>query len=365
MTRIKKIHFIGVGGVGMSGIASVAAKQGYEVSGSDLRKSYLTDMLHKEGVKIFIGQKAENISSVKPDLVVVSTAIMQNNPELTAAKEAHIKIWHRAQMLAHLGDKLKTLAVAGTHGKTSTSSMLASVMDEIGADPTFLIGGVVRKYGTNAKCGKGSYYVVEADESDKSFTYLNPHAAIITNIEADHLDHYTNLDEIYEKFATFIGSLPKDGFCVVCGDDKKALQTCKDSTNNVISYGFNSTCDCVISDYSTEGVGCKFTLTLPVFKNTKSKRKSEVAINCKLKQNPGQHYAKNAAGVLVLLDALGYDIQKCADALANFAGIKRRFDLIGTQNDITVVDDYGHHSTEIANTVHAACSLNFNNVHVV
>lgn len=363
--NINKIHFIGIGGVGMSGIASVASKQGFEVSGSDLRQSYLTDMLASQGIKIYIGQTAKNIEDAKPDLVIISTAILENNPELIAAKDSKVKIWHRAQMLSYLGRKLKTLAVAGTHGKTSTSSMLASVMDGIGANPTFLIGGIVRKYKTNAVCGSGDYYVVEADESDKSFTYLNPFASIVTNIEADHLDHYSGLDEIYDKFSAFIGSLPKDGFCVACGDDPKVVSVSKKATGNVISYGFDKSCDCVISDYQTQGIRSTFKLHLPILSSTLSVRDSELVVDCSLKQNPGKHYASNAASVLVMLDALGFDVVQCAKVLSDFAGIKRRFDLIGEVNGITVVDDYAHHSTEIRSTVEAACNLNFNKVHVV
>lgn len=268
-------------------------------------------------------------------------------------------------MLSYLGRDLKTLAVSGTHGKTSTSSMLASVMDKIGLDPTFLIGGIVRDYNTNARCGKGDYYVVEADESDKSFRFLNPYAEIVTNIEADHLDHYKDLAEIYEKFTAFIDLIPEDGYLVVGGDDKKLLDIAKKSGKNFVSYGFDKDCDCLIDNYKTAGVGCEFDLHLPVFKNTNSKRSEEKTIKCKLIQNPGKHYASNAASVLVLLDILGFDCEAATNALSEFKGIKRRFDLIGFENDITVIDDYAHHSTEIAATIKAACALDFKNVHVI
>ena len=216
--RIKQVHFIGVGGVGMSGIARVAHDQGMQVSGSDIKESRYTKQLREAGITVFIGQKAENIPEGDP-VVVISTAILENNPELIEARRRGLEIWHRAQMLAHLGVGLDTLAVAGTHGKTTTSSMLASALDALGADPTFLIGGIVRAYGTNAHSGTGDHYVVEADESDKSFTYLSPKAVLVTNIEADHLDHYADLDDIYENFRAFIASVPDDGVAVVCGDD--------------------------------------------------------------------------------------------------------------------------------------------------
>ncbi len=209
-----KLHFIGVGGVGMSGIARVAHDQGMEVSGSDLKESRYTKQLRDAGVTVFIGQDGANIPEGDP-MVVVSTAILDNNPELIEARRRDLKICHRAQMLAHLGRNLDTLAVAGTHGKTTTSSMLASTLDAMGCDPTFLIGGIVRAYGTNAHSGTGDYYVVEADESDKSFTYLTPAAAIVTNIEADHLDHYEGLDEIYSQFRMFMEGVREGGPIVV------------------------------------------------------------------------------------------------------------------------------------------------------
>lgn len=347
MAKIKKIHFIGIGGVGMSGIALVANEQGLIVSGSDMRKSYMTDLLENAGIEVMIGQRAENIKD--PDVVVISTAILDNNPELCAAKEKGVEIWHRAQMLAYLGRDLKTLACAGTHGKTSTSSMLASVMDTLGEDPTFLIGGVVRQYDTNARSGRGKYYVVEADESDKSFKYIDPFSAIVTNIEADHLDHYSDLDEIYEKFEEFIKSINPKGAAVVCGEDAKLTEIAKRAHNNVLTYGFGD-CDYKITDYKVQGVGCSFKIN---------------NIPCSLKQNPGKHYALNATAVIALLDFLSFDIEKAAQAMSFFAGIKRRFDLVGEENGITVVDDYAHHSTEIAATVKAACSLDFKNVHVI
>lgn len=352
---IRKIHFIGIGGVGMSGIARVAAEQGYLVSGSDLRKSRYTDQLEEAGVKVFVGQKAENITETTPDVVVVSTAILENNPELKEAHRLGLPIWHRAKMLAHLGHGLKTLAVAGTHGKTTTSSMLASTLDAMGEDPTFLIGGIVRSYGSNAHCGKGAYYVVEADESDKSFTYLDPACVLVTNVEADHLDHYSGLDEIYDLFSQFMSSVPEDGVCVVCGDQAKLLDVAKSTGRKVISYGFDASCDTTVSNYETHGVSTSFDVELP----------DGQKVNASIKQNPGRHNALNAAGVITLLWNLGYDPEKVAEALAGFAGVRRRFDLVGESGGITIVDDYGHHPTEIAATLAAAKGLDFNNIHIV
>ena len=353
--RINKVHFIGVGGVGMSGIALVAANQGMEVSGSDLRESRYTEQLREAGVKIFIGQKAENLAGLEPDVVVVSTAILDSNPELQEAKNRNIPIWHRAKMLAALGVGKKTLAVAGTHGKTTTSSMLASTLDEMGFDPTFLIGGIVRAYGSNAHSGKGEHYVVEADESDKSFTYLSPASVLVTNIEADHLDHYSDLNEIYKLFGDFMGSVPDEGYAVVCGEDAALVEVARTSAKNVLTYGFVEGCDTVVSNYETHGVSTTFNVTLPNGK----------VLSCGIKQNPGRHNALNAAGVLTLLYTQGFDVEAAAEALKNFAGVRRRFDLVGEANGITILDDYAHHPTEIAATIAAARDLDYKRVCVL
>ena len=312
--RIKNVHFIGIGGVGMSGIARVAKEQGMEVSGSDLRESRYTQQLREAGVRIYIGQKASNLESENPDVVVVSTAILENNSELQEAKRREIPIWHRAKMLAELGRGRRTLAVAGTHGKTTTSSMLASVIDGMGFDPTFLIGGIVRAYNSNAHSGKGDYYVVEADESDKSFTYLDPESVLVTNIEADHLDHYEDLNEIYKLFGDFMSSAHDDGCCVVCGEDKALVEVARQTGRKVLTYGFSDECDTTVSDYAVSGVSTSFTVTLPN---------------------------------------------------GDFSGVRRRFDLVGEVGGITILDDYAHHPTEIAATISAAKSLDFKRVCVV
>ena len=351
---VKSVHFIGIGGVGMSGIARVAHDQGMKVSGSDLRQSRYTDQLEEAGVTVFIGHAAENIPD-DVDVVVVSTAILDHNPEYQEALSRNLPIWHRAKMLAALGYGLETLAVAGTHGKTTTSSMLASVLDAMGESPTFLIGGIVRAYGTNAHSGKGRYYVVEADESDKSFTHLDPTAVIVTNIEADHLDHYEDLNEIYEQFGMFIKSVPAYGKVVVCGDDPNLVEVAKKTGHQVITYGFSDECDVVVASYEPSGVGSVFSLRLPDGSVVKSS----------VKQNPGKHNVSNAAGVLTLLWALGKDVKKAASLLSEFAGVKRRFDLVEKVNGVTIVDDYAHHPTEIAATIAAAKQLDFKKVHVL
>jgi len=353
--RITNVHFIGIGGVGMSGIARVAKEQGMDVSGSDLRESRYTQQLREAGVRIFIGQNASNLEGINPDVVVVSTAILDTNPELQEAKRREIPIWHRAKMFAESGRGHRTLAVAGTHGKTTTSSMLASVIDEIGYDPTFLIGGIVRAYNSNAHCGRGDYYVVEADESDKSFTYLDPESVLVTNIEADHLDHYEDINEIYRLFGDFMSSVHEDGCCVVCGEDEALVKVAKQTGRKVLTYGFGDSFDTTISDYAVDGVSTSFVVTLPDGK----------ALTCHLKQNPGRHNALNAAGVLTLLMTQGFDVEKAAEALGNFLGVRRRFDLVGKAAGVTILDDYAHHPTEIAATIAAAKSLDFKRVCVV
>ena len=354
-TVSERVHFIGIGGVGMSGIARVAHDQGMAVTGSDLKESRYTKQLKGAGIEVAIGHDAANVPVGDP-IVVVSTAILDNNPEFAAAKERGLSIWHRAQMLAYLGRNLETLAVAGTHGKTTTSSMLAYLLDQIGEDPTFLIGGIVRSYGTNARAGGGRHYVVEADESDKSFTNLNPAAVLVTNIEADHLDHYRDLDEIYALFGSFIGSVPAEGgIAVVCGDDEPLVRVARETGRRVLTYGFSEGCDVRVADWHPEGVGSAFSVVLPDGR----------ALPCRIKQNPGAHNALNAAGTVALIDALGMDAAAAAAALEGFAGVRRRFDLVGEAAGVTVVDDYAHHPTEIAATIDAAKKLDFERVHVL
>ena len=355
---IQAVHFIGIGGVGMSGIARVAHDQGIRVTGSDMKESRYTKQLKEAGVKVFTGEhRAENIPSgdETPDVVVVTTAVLDNNPELIAAKERGLTIWHRAQMLARLGVGLDTVAIAGTHGKTTTSSMVASALDEMGYDPTFLIGGIVRSYGSNAHSGTGPHYVVEADESDKSFRYLSPAAVLVTNIETDHLDHYRDLDEIREKFAAFITSVAEGGPVVVCGEEEVLLSVAHSTGRDFITYGFGETCDVQVIDYKPHGISSDFSVRLP---------DGEVVQSC-VPQNPGRHNVLNAAGAIGLIDALGFSAADAAQALRSFGGVKRRFDLVGEAAGVTIVDDYAHHPTEIAATIEAASKLDFNHIHVL
>ena len=350
--KLQRVHFIGIGGVGMSGIARVAHDQGMVVSGSDLKESRYTLQLKQMGIDVHIGHAPENIPEQDPDVVVVSTAILPENPEYKAAQDRGLEIWHRAKMLAALGCGKKTLAVAGTHGKTTTSSMLASTLDAMGEEPSFLIGGIVSAYHTNAHSGKGEYYVVEADESDKSFTYLDPYVVLVTNIEADHLDHYDDLNEIRDKFCEFMSSTAEDGKLVVCGDEKPVIEVANKSGQPYVSYGFSDECDVRIENYKSVGIGSSFTVRFP----------DGQIIETGIKQNPGRHNVLNAVGVLTVAYVLGLPVELAAQELAEFRGVRRRFDLVNEVNEITIVDDYAHHPTEIKATIDAASKLAFNRV---
>lgn len=357
---IQSVHFIGIGGVGMSGIASVAHDQGIQVTGSDMKESRYTLRLKDEGIPVAIGPHGpQNIPGSGrddgPDVVVVTTAVLDNNPELIAAKERELTIWHRAQMLARLGEGLQTVAVAGTHGKTTTSSMVASVLDAMGEDPTFLIGGIVRAYGSNAHSGTGRYYVVEADESDKSFRHLSPAAVLVTNVEADHLDHYRDLAEIHEKFTAFIASVPPEGPVVVCGEEPDLVELAGASGHDFLTYGFGPEFDISISDYQPAGIGSTFTVRFP----------DGTRVRTGLPQSPGRHNVLNGAGALGLIWALGLSVEEAAQALQSFGGVRRRFDLVGQVQGVTVVDDYAHHPTEIAATIKAASALGYERIHVL
>ncbi|MCQ2751518.1 MAG: UDP-N-acetylmuramate--L-alanine ligase [Coriobacteriales bacterium] len=355
--KANKIHFIGIGGVGMSAIASIAASSGYKVSGSDIKSSSLTDKLADQGLKIFIGHDANNIAK-DVDAVVVSTAIRKDNPEFAYAQKNNINILHRSEMLALLGVGKKTLACTGTHGKTTTSSMLATIIDGIGADPTFLIGGTVGAYKTNAQFGRGEYYIVEADESDASFLNLDPYAALITNLDADHLDHYKNLDNLKSTFKEFIDKVPNDGLVVVCADDQNLYDIAKDSNKKFLFYGgpdCKHDCNANYKILKKDGFGYEFEIS---FDNNKT-------VVVSLKKSPGVHNVLNACGVLTLCYGLGIDVDLAAKYLSTFEGVKRRFEFKGTACGVSVFDDYAHHPTEIKATIKAVKNLDFNNVYVV
>ncbi len=346
-------HFIGVGGAGMSGIARVLHDRGVSVTGSDLKESRYARSLAEAGMPVTIGHTAENLGD--PEVVVISSAIPESNPELAEARRRGIEVWPRAKMLAHVGRDSLTLAVAGTHGKTTTSSMLTTVVAGLGLDPTFLIGGELNDMGANARCGSGRYYVVEADESDGSFLYLDPHLAIVTNVEADHLDHYSGIDEVVSTFGEFLGNIAEDGVAVVCADDARlpdlAHAHCAGRT---VTYGAGEAAEVRCSALVREGFGHRFEVQFP----------DGTTISARISV-PGEHMVLNATGVLAAVWALGLDVVSAVEPLASFTGVHRRFEHIDKVGGVTVVDDYAHHPTEVRATLAAARGTGFERLWVV
>lgn len=351
-----KAHFIGIGGAGMSGIALVLAERGCQVSGSDLKESRYVRALHRENVDIRIGHASATIDEIMPDVVVTSTAIRQDNPELVRAKELKIPVWPRAKMLSELAKGRKTIAVAGTHGKTTTSSMIASMLDKLGAEPSFLIGGIVEGFDTNGKNGSGDLYVAEADESDASFLYMNPEIAVITNIEADHLDHYGSLEEIEKTFVEFMSSVPTSGTLVVCANDPHVVELARSCKRPLVTYGTTEDADFYVQlKSSSKALSSQATVRM----------KDGAEVEVTLASNPGIHNQLNAAAALAVAVVLGFDAQAAAKALSAFRGVRRRFTQVGERDGVLVVDDYGHHPTEIQATLKAASELDFKRVCVV
>lgn len=352
----KHAHFIGIGGAGMSGIALVLHERGCKVSGSDLKQSSYVRKLIAAGVAVHIGHEAQTIDIEQPDVCVVSSAIPETNPEVIRARELGIAIWPRAKMLSALSLGRSTVAIAGTHGKTTTSSMIASMFDALEADPSFLIGGIVEKYATNGRNGSGEIFVAEADESDGSFLYLNPDTIVVTNVEADHLDHYGTFDNLKATFTKFMNSVSDDGTLVVCADDPCAFALAQATGKKLLTYGFSGNSDYVCSlAQDTQGIETNFVITDP----------QGQAAEVTLKTNPGRHNVLNATAACVVAGLYGYSLQDACVAISSFEGVHRRFTQVGSIDGIHIVDDYGHHPTEIAATLKAAKTLDFKRVVVI
>lgn len=337
----EQIHFIGIGGAGMSGIAQVLLNMGCKVSGSDLKESRNTERLKRFGACIEIGHRADNVGDA--DVVVISSAIPDKNPEVQYAKENSIPILLRAQMLAKLCEGKQSIAVAGTHGKTTTTSMIARMMDMSGLDPTFLIGGELNDIGSNAKCGKGEYIVVEADESDGSFLYLGPKIIVLTNIEADHLDYYGDLDHIEEVFLEFVNKVPSDGFVIACGDDPRLNKLIGSLDKEVVTYGLDEKNDFYAKDIACESLASCF----DVFSGGQLLGRGNLSV-------PGIHNVYNALATFALGSSLGLPFTELAASMQSFSGVQRRFQVLGEVSDVTIVDDYAHHPTELKATLEAA-----------
>jgi len=343
------VHFIGIGGAGMSALARVLFKRGVAVSGSDMKESRYSRALRKMGVDVMIGHGADNLGDA--DVVVYSTAIAQDNPELLAAKQRGIPMWHRAQMLGYLAGDQRTIAIAGTHGKTSTSAMVTAMMRAMGQDPSFCVGGEIDGIDTNADHGSGSYYVVEADESDGSFLHLNPYIAVITNIEADHLDHYSGIEEIIDTFVAFMQRVDEHGFVVVPGDNHALVALAQASGKRVVTYGSEPECDIVYRVTERVGLGSRFEYLI-----------DGKLVGTALMQAPGDHMISNGCAALAVAYCAGLDMREAGEALSTYSGVRRRFDLIGEVAGVTVVDDYAHHPTEVAAMLKAAAELDFKRV---
>jgi len=342
------IHFIGIGGIGMSGIAEVLANLGYRVQGSDASDNPNVKRLREKGIACFIGHRAENLGDA--GVVVVSTAIRRDNAELVAAREARIPVVRRAEMLAELM-RLKTcVAIAGTHGKTTTTSLVATLLDKGGLDPTVINGGIINAYGTNARLGGGDWMVVEADESDGTFLKLPADVAIITNIDPEHLDHFGTFDAIKKAFRSLVDNLPFYGFAVMCIDHPTVQELVGQiEDRRVITYGENPQADVRLKDVNLEGGICRFDV---VIRDRKSGRVTELPRM--VLPMPGHHNALNATAAIAVAFELGVPVDVIREGLGGFGGVKRRFTRTGEWNGVTIFDDYGHHPVEIAAVLRAA-----------
>lgn len=346
MRRVKRIHFVGIGGAGMGGIAEVLAGEGYQVTGSDIAENAMVQRLRGLGVTVFIGHAAEHVEAVS--VVVVSTAINPANPEIAQAQEMGIPIVRRAEMLAELMRFRHGIAIAGTHGKTTTTSLTASILAEADLDPTFVIGGLLNSAGTNAHLGKSRYLVAEADESDASFLHLQPVISVITNIEADHMDTYEgDFEKLKATFREFISNLPFYGMVVMCIDCPVARELAEERTRQMMTYGFSEGADIRASNYSQQGASCQFIL------HRAGREDLEVRLNM-----AGQHNVLNALAAIAVATDEGVDDAHILAALNKFEGIGRRLQQYGEFDtgvgNALLVDDYGHHPTEVAATLAAA-----------
>jgi UDP-N-acetylmuramate--alanine ligase len=339
--KVKHIHFVGIGGIGMSGIAEVLLNLGYTVSGSDLADSDITRRLARLGVGYCLGHRAENVAQA--DVVVVSSAVTAENVEVVMAKARKIPVIPRAEMLAELMRMKYGVAVAGSHGKTTTTSLIATVLAKGGLDPTVVIGGRLNSLGGNAKLGQGEFMVAEADESDGSFLKLTPMVAVVTTIDREHLDFYKNLAEIQMAFGQFLNKVPFYGFCLVCADEPNIRAILPCLTKKVFTYGLQGDVDYSACEVQTQGFGSAFIAT------RHGRVVGSIVLNI-----PGLHNIRNALAAIATGMELDIPFVCIQEALRDFSGIHRRFEVKGEARGVTVVDDYGHHPTEIEATLRTA-----------
>ncbi|TIX88702.1 UDP-N-acetylmuramate--L-alanine ligase [Rhizobium sp. P44RR-XXIV] len=342
------VHFIGIGGIGMSGIAEVLHNLGHRVQGSDQSESANVQRLRDKGIPVHIGHKAENLGDA--EVVVVSTAIKKNNPELIAAREKLLPVVRRAEMLAELMRFRSAIAIGGTHGKTTTTSLVATLLEAGGLDPTVINGGIINAYGTNARMGAGEWMVVEADESDGTFLKLPADVAVVTNIDPEHLDHYGNFDAVRAAFRQFVENVPFYGFGVLCIDHPEVQSLVgRIEDRKVITYGENPQADVRFSNVRIDGTRSLFDVEI-------RRRRTGKVIHIKdlVMPMPGRHNISNATAAVAVANRLGISSEAIAKGLASFGGVKRRFTLTGEWNGIKIFDDYGHHPVEIKAVLKAA-----------
>jgi UDP-N-acetylmuramate--alanine ligase len=336
------VHFVGIGGIGMSGIAEVLLNMGYVVSGSDLTDSETTRRLARLGAAVRIGHSFANVPEAI-DVVVISSAVKMSNPEVARARELRIPVIARAEMLAELMRMKFGIAVAGTHGKTTTTSFIAEVLARAGLDPTVVIGGKLRALGTNARLGQGKFLVAEADESDGSFLMLSPTVAIVTNIDPEHLDHFRTIETVEEAFLSFIQRVPFYGRAILCLDHPRVRALLPHVRKPYVTYGSSPDADWVVSKLSVDGLITRFDV------HHASTSYGPVEL-----QMPGRHYALNAVAAAIAACEVGVSFATVRESLAQFGGIHRRFEVLGEVSNIVVVDDYGHHPEEVRATLRAA-----------
>lgn len=342
--NVKRIHFVGIGGIGMSGIAEVLCGLGFEVSGSDIKRSKNTDRLEEMyGVKIYEGHKEENVGDAQ--VVVYSSAVTPDNPEVATARQKGIPVIPRAEMLAELMVlKPYAVAVSGTHGKTSTTSMVAAILSHGGVDPTTVVGGVVESLGSNAKLGQSEWFVTEADESDRSFLMLYPTIAVVTNIDKEHMESYKGMDDVVQCFTDFVNKVPFFGAAIICLDDPNVQLIIPNIKRRRITYGLTAQADLSAHNIVfNDSFGSRFTVVY------KDETLGDILLSV-----PGRHNVYNALAATAVGLELGVPFEKIGEALANFKNANRRFQFKGEVNGITVLDDYGHHPTEILATLSAA-----------
>jgi len=338
--KFRKVHFVGIGGAGLSGMARVLHEMGYDVSGSDIKKSRNTERLKRFGMEVKIGHVKESVAG--KDIIVISTAIPKDNCEIKEANRLGITIWSRAKMLAWILSHGKAIAISGTHGKTTTTSMIALLLEWENFNPTILIGGELNDIGSNAKYGKGEYFVAEADESDGTFIQITPEIAVVTNVENDHLDYYKKKKEIDKAFIKFINGVNSGGLAVINGDDQSILDMMNKINSKYIMYGLHKRNDIRAINIKIDELKTKFEVQL---------KDEKFSVELKV---PGEHNIYNALATISVGKYLGISSEKISFTLGQFVGVQRRFDVLGNPGNVTIIDDYAHHPTEISATLKAA-----------